>query len=301
MNIVLTGSLGNIGKPLAQDLIQKGHALTIISSKPERQKDIEALGAKAAIGTIADADFLTAVFKGADIVYLMETLEAAGNFFDPKPDFIATINRIGHNYKQAVEASGVKQVIHLSSVGANMDKGNGILVFHYNVENILQQLPADVSIKFMRPVSFYTNMFGYIRSIKAQGAIVQNYGGHEKQPWVSPLDIAAVIAEEMEKPFEGSSIRYIASDEFTPDELVALLGEAIGKPDLVWQQIPDDQLLNNWLSAGMNPQIASGFLEMQASMRGGVLFEDYYRNKPVLGKVKLPDFAAEFAAVYHQQ
>jgi nucleoside-diphosphate-sugar epimerase len=62
MNIVLTGSLGHISKPLAEDLIQKGHAVTVISSKAAKQKDIEALGAKAAIGSIEDVAFLTKAF-----------------------------------------------------------------------------------------------------------------------------------------------------------------------------------------------------------------------------------------------
>lgn len=35
-----------------------------------------------------DADFLTATFKGTDIVYLMETMEAAGDMFDKSVDFI---------------------------------------------------------------------------------------------------------------------------------------------------------------------------------------------------------------------
>ncbi|SEW53118.1 NmrA family NAD(P)-binding protein [Chitinophaga arvensicola] len=300
MNIVLTGSLGNIGKPLTVALVKKGHTVTVISSKPERQKEIEALGAKAAIGSIEDVGFLSETFKNADIVYLMETLETAGSFFDKNVDFIATINKIGQNYKQAVETAGVKKVVHLSSVSGNTNQGNGILIFHYNVEKILQQLPADVSVKFMRPVSFYTNMFAFIRGIKAQGAIVQNYGGDEKAPWVSPLDIAEVVAEEMDSPFHGRTIRYIASDEFSPNEAASLLGEAIGKQDLTWQVIPDQQLLDNWQAAGMNEQIAQGFIEMQASMRGGLLFEDYYKNRPALGKVKLTDFVKQFAAVYHQ-
>ncbi|TWV92740.1 SDR family oxidoreductase [Chitinophaga pinensis] len=300
MNIVLTGSLGRIGKPLATELVRKGYSVTVISSNTDRQKEIETLGAKAAIGSMHDAAFLTATFKGADIVYLMETLEAVGSFFDKELDFIAAISQIGRNYKQAIEQTGIKQVIHLSSIGANMEKGNGILAFHHNVENILNQLPADVAIKFMRPVGFYTNMFSFIRGMKAQGAIVQNWGGNDKEPWVSPLDIAAVVAEEVNTPFEGRKIRYIASDEASPDEIAAIIGDAIGKPDLEWKVIPDEQLLNGWLAAGMNPQIAAGFIEMQASMRGGVLYEDYFRNRPGLGKVKLTDFAKEFAAVYNK-
>lgn len=301
MNIVLTGSLGNIGKPLTQSLVDKGHTVTVITSNPERSREIESLGATAAVGKIQDADFLSATFKGADIVYLMETMEAAGDMFDKSVDFVGTISQIGKNYKYAVEQAGIKRVIHLSSIGAHTEKGNGILVFHYNVEQILRQLPDDIAIKFIRPVGFYINLFSFIRDIKTKGAIISNYGGDQKEPWVSPLDIAAVISEEMDKPFSGKTVRYVASDEVSPNEIAQALGTAIGKPDLKWLVIPDEQLLNNWLSIGFNPQIAYGFIEMQASQGNGTLYEDYYRNRPVLGKVKVEDFAREFAAAYQQE
>ncbi len=297
MKIIVTGSLGRISKPLAQELLQKGHSVTVISSNPEREKDIETLGAKAAIGSIYDAGFLATVFNGADIVYLMEP---PGNFFDPNTDIETYWTDIARAYVKAVLQAGVKRFIHLSSIGAHTDKGNGMLYVHHYVENILQQLPADVSIKFMRPVGFYYNMFAFIPVIKAQGSIIQNYGGDEKEPWVSPLDIAAVIAAEMESPFAGRKIRYIASDEVSPNEVAKILGEAIGRPGLQWSVIPDEQFLSRLTGAGMNPAAAKGFTEMNAARRGGVLYEDYYRNKPVLGKIKLVDFAKEFAAVYNR-
>jgi NAD dependent epimerase/dehydratase family enzyme len=50
MKIVITGSLGNISKPLSQTLIVQGHEIIIISSKADKQQEIEVLGAKAAIG-----------------------------------------------------------------------------------------------------------------------------------------------------------------------------------------------------------------------------------------------------------
>ena len=300
MKITITGSLGNISKPLTKELVQKGHQVTVISSSPERKKDIEALGAKAAIGTMEDAGFLTASFKGADAVYVMESM-GGNSYFDPNLDIIGAINKIGNNYKQAIEQSGVKRVVHLSSIGAHTDKGNGLLAFHYNVENILQTLPSDVSITFMRPVAFYYNLLGFINTIKTQGVIATNYGGDSKKPWVSPIDIAAAVAEELVTPFEGRKVRYVASDEISCNELASLLGAAIGKPDLKWVVIPDEQLLNGMLSTGMNPKIAAGLVEMNASGQTGVLYEDYYRNQPILGKVKLAEYAKEFAAVYNQQ
>jgi uncharacterized protein YbjT (DUF2867 family) len=301
MNIVLTGSLGNIGKPLTQELVKKGHSVTVISRKAERKKDIERLGAKAAIGTIEDLDFLFTTFNGADIVYLMEAWEGIGSIFDKDVDFVAAFNRIGNNYKKAIERSGVKRIVHLSSVGAHTNKGTGSLFLHNKVENILKQLPDNVSIKFMRPVGFYTNIFRFMQGIKTKGAIVQSYGGDRKEPWISPLDIAATIAEEMGNPFDGRTVHYLASDEVSPNEVAKVIGEAINKPDLKWEVISGEQMLNDMLAVGMNEWIANGFVQMQAAQGSGSLYEDYYRNKPLLGKVKLVDFAKEFAEVYNNQ
>uniref|UniRef100_UPI0038902125 SDR family oxidoreductase n=1 Tax=Acinetobacter sp. TaxID=472 RepID=UPI0038902125 len=156
MKIILTGSLGHIGKPLATTLVQKGHSVTVITSKAERKNEIENIGAKAAVGCIDNVDFLTETFIGADIVYLMEP---PINFLDAKIIMDTYWQAIAKSYVEAILNSGVTKVIHLSSIGAHTDKGVGMLAAHYWVENILKELPHTVSIKTMRPVGFYYNMF----------------------------------------------------------------------------------------------------------------------------------------------
>ena len=303
MRIIVTGSLGHVSKPLTEELVGKGHSVTVVSSKAERQKDIEALGAKAAIGTMEDTDFLSATFKGADVVYVMEALGPAGGYSNQNLDIMAAISKLGNNYKQAIQQSGVKRIVHLSSIGAHTDQGNGLLAFHYHVEKILNQLPSDVGITFMRPVGFYNNLLGFIPAIKTQGVIASNYGGDDKKPWVSPIDIAAAVAEEMAAAFEGRKVRYVASEEISCNEIASILGAAIGKPDLKWIVIPDEQLLKGMIASGMNPRVAAGLVEMNASgrTRSGKLYEDYNRNQPILGNVKVKDFAQEFAKVYNQK
>ncbi|HEY9153401.1 MAG TPA: hypothetical protein VIN60_10980, partial [Anaerolineales bacterium] len=163
------------------------------------------------------------------------------------------------------------------------------------------KLPSDVGLTFMRPVGFYTSLLGFINTIKTQGVIASNYGGDDKKPWVSPIDIAAAVAEEITTPFVGRKVRYVASEEITCSEIASILGAAIGKPDLKWIIIPDEQLLNGMIATGMNPRIAAGLVEMNAGSHSGKLYEDYYRNRPVLGKVKIKDFAKEFAIAYNQK
>tara|TARA_R110000868_G_scaffold411317_1_gene703071 strand:+ start:190 stop:1083 length:894 start_codon:yes stop_codon:yes gene_type:complete len=297
MKIVITGSLGNISKPLAEKLIVKGHSVTVISSNPEKQNDIEKLGAKAAIGTMEDVSFLTETFKDADAVYCMEIF----GFFNPNFDYLQYIDQIANNYKQAIEESAVKKVIHLSSIGAHTSEGVGILKFHHLAEKIINQLPADVIIKFIRPVGFYVNLLGQIPTIKSQGIIVSNFGSQEKEPWVSPYDIANVISEEFDIPFDQRKTRYVASDEVSSNEIAETIGKAVGKPDLKWVTVTDEQYLDGLLKFGMNKQIAEDYVAMQAAQRNGTIYKDFNLHKPIFGKVKLSDFVKEFAAIYKQQ
>jgi len=297
MKIILTGSLGHIGKPLTQQLVQKGHAVTVISSNPEKQKDIEALGATAAIGSVEDADFLATIFIGAEAVY---TMIPPANFFDPNLNLIAHSSKIGNSYAQAIDQSGIKRVVHLSSIGAHLDQNSGLILAHRAVEDIFNKL-TDVAITFMRPTAFYYNLFSFIGGIKNTGVIASNYGAGDKVVWVSPIDIAAAVAEELETPLIGKKVRYVASEELTGNEVAGILGAAIAKPDLKWIVITDEQLQDGFEGFGMPKQIAAGLVEMNARMHDGELFADYYLNRPeVMGKVKLIDFAKEFAAAYHQ-
>jgi uncharacterized protein YbjT (DUF2867 family) len=272
-----------------------------------------------------DAGFLTTAFTGADIVYCMEPSDQS-RVFDPAftlADQLANIQKIVGNYKQAILGSGVKKVLHLSSIGAHRDNGVGMLKFHHVAESILRSLPEDVAIKFMRPVGFYGNLLANTQVIKQtskgflggllalryyglggllsgkRGVIMANYGEDVANLMVSPLDIASVIAEEMEKPFEGRTFRYIASEELTCGETARILGEAIGKPYLKWGAISDKQMKNAMTGMKMNDTIAQGLVEMGESGRNGVLYEDYYRHRPVLGKTKLVTYAPEFAKAYH--
>jgi len=295
MKIIITGSLGHISKPLTQQLVQRGHHVTVISSKPEKQKDIEALGAAAAIGTIEDSDFLTATFTGADAVY---TMIPPANYFDSNIDLMAHCKNIADNYARAIQRSGVKRVIHLSSVGAHLQEGSGLILFHRAVEDILGNL-QDVAITFIRPVGFYYNMYGFVPLIKSRGFIAANYGADDMLVWVSPIDIAAAVADELETISVSRKVVYVASDELTGNETASILGAAIGKPDLKWLLLSNEQYQSALEAAGMNPPIAAGLVEMFASQHNGKLTEDYYRNRPaVLGKVKTVDFAKEFALAF---
>lgn len=211
MKITLTGSLGHIGKSLTENLVHEGHDVTVISSTPERQTEIESIGAKAAIGSVEDIDFLTETFTGAEVVYCMVPPN-----YENQPDIIKYYKKIGKNYSNAIHQSGVKRVVDLSSFGAHHAEGTGMIVGSHRAENILNGIP-NIALTHMRPTSFYYNLYGFIGSIKATGSIMTNYG-EEKVPMVAPQDIASAIAEELVKTQNATKILYVCSDERTEPE-----------------------------------------------------------------------------------
>jgi uncharacterized protein YbjT (DUF2867 family) len=294
MKIIVTGSLGNISRPLAQHLVRNGHRVTVITSKPEKRKEIEDMGAVAAVGAIQDVEFLTAAFAGADAVYCMVPPNYGA------PDMIMYYRATGECYRQAIQRSGVKRVVHLSSYGAHLDKGTGIIVGSHHIEQMLNALPG-VNVTHMRPGYFYYNLFAFVGMIRETGVIVSNYGGEDRIVMVSPSDIAAAVAEEV-VALEGDRVRYVASDERTASEIARILGEAIGKPDLKWLTVTDEEARWGLESKGMPSGFAALLVELNGAIHSGVLSHDYNLNKPaVMGKIKITDFAQEFAAVFNRK
>jgi uncharacterized protein YbjT (DUF2867 family) len=294
MKITLTGSLGNISKPLAQKLINNGHLVTIISSNPGKIANIEALGAKAAIGSIADRSFLTEAFTGADLVYTMIPPNFGVN------NLYQYITETGQIYAEAIKRSGVTRVVHLSSMGAHLTAVPTTIAAAAEVEKTLNKLD-NVDIKHFRCPFFFVNYYGLIGMVKNMGILGSNYPGDTRLLLVHPYDIATVAAEEIEQRFNGKSIRYVVSDESTPKQVAAVLGAAIGQPGLQWVEFTDEQALQGIIQSGVPDEIAKSFAETGSFLRSGQLWEDFDAQKaPISGNIKLEDFAEEFADKYNK-
>lgn len=308
MNIIVTGSLGNICLPLTELLVAQGHTVTVVSSDTKKQTAIEKLGAIPAIGSLTDLGFLTATFKSADAVYAMIPLSFT------EPDLGAYMHRIAQNYAGALKQAEVKRIVLLSGWAADLVKDE-------NVEHLLDGLDASVTI--MRPAAFYTNFYQSMDLIKGKGFIgkfltlrysgfwnlltgktgllMGNYGGEDRIVFVSPKDIAAAVAEELLLVPHEKTIRYIGSEEMTCNEAARIIGTAVGKPWLKWVLLSDKEMLNGLKMAKVPEKLAETLVEMQAAMHSGKTLENFYRYNPKMGTVKLADFAEEFAAVYHKK
>ncbi|WP_442591734.1 NAD(P)H-binding protein [Pedobacter sp. AW31-3R] len=292
MKITIAGSLGNIGKSLAEKLVSGGHELTVITSSADKGPAIAALGARAATGSVNDAEFLTTALRGADAVFAMTPPNLGGSAV-----LLNTVNA-GKAFAKAIEESGVKRVVMLSSVGADQKEGTGPIVGLHRIEEIYGSL-KNSALTILRAGYFYTNFYNDIPLIKGMGIIGGNYPGETAIPLVHPADIATAAAEELVAQKDGTTVRYVVSDVRSGQEIAAVLGSAIAKPDLPWVEFSDEQSLEGMKQAGLPEEIAALYTEMGQGIRKGLLQSDFEaQGANVTGRTTLDDFAKEFASSF---
>jgi uncharacterized protein YbjT (DUF2867 family) len=295
MNYTITGAAGNISQPLAKILLNAGHDVTVIGRNEEHLCELIHSGAKAAIGSVEDVEFLKTSFADADAVYTMYPSVLITD------DLKACYENIAKNYAEAIIANNIRYVVNLSSIGAHLPTGAGPISGLHRAEKVLNNL-QNVNVLHLRPAYFYTNFFGNISMAKHMSIIGGNFSvSSNKFPVANPADIAGVVANAlMNLNFTGHSIRYVASDETGTDEIAAVLGKAIQKPELKWIKFSSEQALQGMLQSGLPKTIATEFVEMLSALDGGKVTEDYWKNRPEkLEPTKFEEFASVFANVYN--
>ncbi|WP_048000367.1 SDR family oxidoreductase [Lactiplantibacillus herbarum] len=292
MKIVLTGSLGHINQTLVPLLGRAGHQVTVISHDAKRSALIKAFRGIPAIGSIDDVDFLTETFKGADVVYLMLTGITAA------PDIYAAAQKQADIYVQAVKAAGVKRVVNLSSIGANLGPEVGSLYMYNLIEKTLTTGLPDVDLTFIRPTGMYYNLLSSLASVKQLHAIYTNANLLTVNSWVAPIDVTRVLIKALTEPVAGVTMQYVASDEKTYAEVATALSQSLQMPDLKVVQITDEAMTENLVTAGVPAAFANEYVKTVAYQRDHNFAADYQAHHPKLGDVKLADFAQVFAEAY---
>lgn len=290
-NYVITGSIGHISKPVITGLIKAGKNVTVITSKSENISEIEKLGAKALVGSVADASFTKKAFAGADVVYTM---------IPPiwqTQNWRASQKEVADSYTNAIKSNNIKYVVNLSSLGAHLPGGTGPVAALHDFEHSLNSIEG-LNVKHLRPSFFYYNLLAQIGLVKHAGIMGANYGGgDQKIALVHTRDIAAVALEELlALNFKGKSVRHIVSDERTGSEIAKVLGKSIGK-ELPWVVFSDADQLKGLLDGGVPNSHASSYVEMGVAFRSGKM-QELLATEKTIGATKLEEFAKEFAEAY---
>ncbi len=293
---VITGATGKIGKIVATELLAKGQNVTVIGRNPGKLKELADLGAIAMAGDSYDREFLTTTFKGADAVFclLMPDMFAA--------DILKEQKQIADNYFSAIKAANVPNVLLLSSVGAHLRKGAGIVDGLGYMEELFLGL-KDVNVLNLRPTYFMENTLGLIGIIKQMGIAGTAVSADQKFPMVATKDIGAVAAKRLlNLSFEGNTVEYVLGPrDMSYSEVTAIAGQAIGMPELQYMQFPAEEAVKGMVASGFCGEDAARLMvDLAKALNDGSMLNGHQRTEANSTPTTYEEFSQVFAWVFQQ-
>lgn len=294
---VITGATGNTGKEITEALLAAGKSVTVIGRSADKLKAFTDKGAVAAVGDLEDTAFLTKTFAGATVVYAVIPPK-----WDLTIDWIDYQHSVGKSIHEALKNAEVKNVVVLSSNGAQLPKGAGPVTGLHHFETLLKT-NSNLNILSLRAGYFMQNFLGLIGMIKHLGFFGYSLQNDIKTPLVHTKDIAAeAVKHLLALDFKGfKSVFVSGAADLSMDEVAKILGEAIGKPDLKYVTFSYEDAKAGMLQSGIPATIADGYNELFKSLNDGFFLNDYQRTAETTTPTSLEWFAKnEFAYAYQQ-
>jgi uncharacterized protein YbjT (DUF2867 family) len=244
-NYIITGATGHIGNILAKELLKRGQKVRVISRNAEKLKELESLGGEPWVGDINDNNFVTRAFAGTDAAFCANTANMLSNDVRKEQKVIAD------NFYHAAKTNHVKNVVLLSSLGAHIRNGAGIVDGLGYMEDLFLHLEGS-NVLNLRPAYFMENTFGLLSTIKQMGIAGTPMHGDLSFPMVATKDIANVALKHLlELNFNGNVIEYVLGPrDYSYNEITQIIGRKIDMPDLKYTQFPYDQAISSMVSSG---------------------------------------------------
>jgi uncharacterized protein YbjT (DUF2867 family) len=292
---VISGASGNIGKVVALELLSNGKKVRVIGRNADKLRALTDKGAEALVGDLADDSFLKKAYSGADAVFVMIPPNTHSN------DFKAYQKKIANNHLGAVKTTGVKHIILLSSIGAHLRNGAGVVDGLGYLEEIFSDL-KDVHVLNLRPTSFMENFFGQIGTIKQMGIAGSPVKADLRFPMVATRDIAAVAAKRLlDLSFTGNTVEYVLGPaDISYNEVTTVIGKAIGKPDLKYVQFSYDDAKKGMVQSGfVSENVADLYNGLAEGLNNGSALNDHKRTPKNSTPTSIENFAQVFAHVFN--
>ena len=171
---------------------------------------------------------------------------------------------------KALERAGVTHAVTLSSVGADKTDRTGPVVGLHRMEERLNRI-AGLNVLHLRAGYFMENTLAQVGPIQQQGVAMGPVRADLKIPMIATRDIGEAAADALMKlDFRSHQTRELQGQrDITMSEAAAIIGKAIGKPELKYVQPPEEQIRAAMQQMGMSADLAKLLLEMAASLNSG--------------------------------
>jgi uncharacterized protein YbjT (DUF2867 family) len=246
------GITGKVGGATARHLLKQAKQVRALVRDREKAAKWAEQGVELVVGDWNDATAIAAVLKGVEGAFAMLPNESA-----PSPDYREAKGLIA-NYVQALTKVVPPRVVALSSMGANMTSGAGMITPLSLLEEGFRSLPSPVAL--VRAGAFFENFLFGLQA--AQGGTLPVFYNptSRKSTMVASDDIGKEVATLLTGPaWSGQRVIELGS-MVSADEVAEQLGQVL-KLDVKASAYTTSYAANAIASPLQPSSTAHGFLE----------------------------------------
>lgn len=258
---VIMGATGQVGGAALEALKQRGAKVRAVSRDPARAGG---LGVETVRGDASDTASLVSAFKGAEAIFVLLVPPVSAE------DVLAESRATAKSIAAAVREAKVPHLVALSSVGAHLGEGNGIVRALHDFETALAD--AAPSIVFVRPGDFLENWAAVLAAVQEAGVLPSGKLPLEsRSDAVSALDVGRVAAELLFDPKPGTRIvNVLGPEQYSPLDAAEILSRRLGKPVTA---VPSsrEETVAGLTAAGLGADYAGKLADLDEAFNAGRL------------------------------
>jgi uncharacterized protein YbjT (DUF2867 family) len=172
----------------------------------------------------------------------------------------------------------------------------------HHLEQKLNQI-SGANVLHLRAAYFMENTLPQVNAIHKMGYSVGPLRPDLSLPMIATRDIGTAAADALlHTTVRGKQTRELLGQrDLSYTEVAAIIGKALGKPDLKYVQLSDDQARGALVQMGMSDQFARLLLEMTAALNSGYMRALEPRTRENTTPTSYETFVAEMIVPAYQQ
>ncbi|WP_332717571.1 NmrA family NAD(P)-binding protein [Pelagibacterium mangrovi] len=257
---VVFGASGRAGGETANALIERGHRVRVVVRRPEQGERWKQRGADVAIADFDDVATVVAALEGASAAFLLSPPPVSG---DP----YARAAKVSATLAEAADRASLPRAVLLSSIGAQLDQGTGVIATLHQFETALENAAPDVA--FLRSSYFVETWEEVAQSAVADGVLPSFLPLDLKISMASTTDVGHAAAQLMSESWTGKRIVELFSlADWTATDVAHAFATALGRPvQAVF--VPPEQRPALMEETGVPREVADALLGMYEGIESG--------------------------------
>jgi len=260
---VVAGASGRTGAATAEALLKQGQKVRVLVRRAVQGEPWLRRHAEVAVVDFADEAALTVALKGMTGAFLLLPPQPGA------PDFLAASAALTEHLVHAIKASGLKNLVFLSSVGAQHPAGTGPVVALHRAEKALKGVCP--SVTFLRAAYFLENWAPSFMSALETGELRFFGPTHLKFPQVCAHDVGVAAANALVAGAHGTTVIELSGKENWSPEDVAAVVHALLEAPVKAVSVPVEQCKAALLAANLGEDQAALYAELYQGLGRGLL------------------------------